>query len=267
MKKLLYLILLFVINWTITAQDQFTGIVQYDFIINNPNGVSFANPYLLYFNNQVSFYIENGDAKRIDSSIDHDMMEITGNIVEEKIMKSTLSKDYVYTNVDKCKLIFQEEINQKVFVVNDSIANIKWKLSTKNKKIGKYTCQKADGLYRGRTYTVWFTTEIPVSHGPWKLRGLPGLIVEATDQTNKFKYEIAKIDLGVNPLMVEKKIVIPDDVKKIRPMSVYVDAIKNEYENTMARARASLPKGARLAEDHECDECPKRNNRTKELYN
>ncbi|WP_051473726.1 GLPGLI family protein [Aquimarina macrocephali] len=264
MKKLLYLILLFVINWTITAQDQFTGIVQYDFIINNPNGVSFANPYLLYFNNQVSFYIENGDAKRIDNSIDQDMMEITGNIVEEKIMKSTLSKDYVYTNVDKGELIFQEEINQKVFVVNDSTANIKWKLSTKNKKIGKYTCQKADGLYRGRTYTVWFTTEIPVSHGPWKLRGLPGLILKVTEETGKYEFQASKVDLSPETKVVNKRLKKPE-IEKPSSMEKYIKAIKNKQKDFEAMLMATSS-DRNMKFKRNCDECPKAEDLSLEIF-
>ncbi|PKV50363.1 GLPGLI family protein [Aquimarina sp. MAR_2010_214] len=258
--------LIILLGNSLIAQEKIqTGIVTYYNIVNNPNGMSFTSTWKLYFDNNKSMYIKSKETKAMNIPKE----EVRGGTTirtEIKILKS--KKPFFYfSDIDKKELVFRETVSQELYTIKDSIETILWELHDEFKKVGIYQCQKATALFRGREYTVWFTTEVPVSHGPWKLRGLPGLIVEATDQTNKFKYEIAKIELGVNPLMVEKKIVIPDDVKKIQPMSVYVDAIKNEYENTMARARASLPKGARIAEDHECDECPKRNNRTKELYN
>lgn len=42
-----------------------------------------------------------------------------------------------------------------------------------------YECLMAQTDYHGRQWTVWFSTDIPLSFGPWKFRGLPGLILKA----------------------------------------------------------------------------------------
>ncbi len=263
--KFLAALITLLVNSLIAQEKIQTGIATYYNIVNNPNGISFTSTWKLYFDSNTSMYIKSKETNPIHKPKE-EIRGATTIRTEIKILKSKKPSFY-FSDLNKKELVFRETVSQELYTIKDSIETIPWKLHDEFKKVGIYQCQKATAPFRGREYTVWFTTEVPISYGPWKLRGLPGLIVEATDKTNKYKYEIAKIELGVKPLVVKEKLVIPDDVKKIQSMSVYIDAIKNEYENTMARARTSLPKGARLAQDHECDRCPKRNNRTKELYN
>lgn len=69
-----------------------------------------------------------------------------------------------------------------------------WQLSLKEQKIiGGYSCSLAIGKYAGRTYKVWYAPEIAISDGPWKLGGLPGLILEVTDETGEYTYTCARI--------------------------------------------------------------------------
>ncbi len=263
MKRLLYIVFVVGISIHVNAQNQVNGIVQYDFIINNPNGVSFANPYKLYFNNNKSLYLKNGESKRITEK-DENMVLISGKMIEEKIIKSTLPKNYVYTNPSENTLIFREGVNQKLFVVKDSVANIKWELSNDHKKIGQYDCQKAVGFYRGRTYTVWFTTEIPVSHGPWKLRGLPGLIMEAADEKNKYGFRATKVDLNPHENVISERLKEPE-VEKFSNMKNYSIAIKNKQKDFEAMLMAaSSDRDMKFKRD--CDECPKAEDLSLEIF-
>jgi len=49
---------------------------------------------------------------------------------------------------------------------------------------------------------VWFTSEIPVSIGPWKLYGLPGLILEATSENKKYTYIVTEINFQSDETIV-----------------------------------------------------------------
>ena len=61
----------------------------------------------------------------------------------------------------------------------------KWQLQADTPRIIKgYKCQKATTRYGGRNYVAWYTTAIPLADGPYKFKGLPGLILEIYD-TNK----------------------------------------------------------------------------------
>ncbi len=85
------------------------------------------------------------------------------------------------------KLMFSSIFFKNRILINDGYINFEWKISTEAKKIGNFNCIKATTTFRGRNYIAWFTTDIPVPYGPWKLNNLPGLILEAYDD-EKFVY-------------------------------------------------------------------------------
>ena len=51
---------------------------------------------------------------------------------------------------------------------------LEWKMTGEHGTVASFDCQKAECDFRGRRWEAWFTPEIPVSEGPWKLKGLPG---------------------------------------------------------------------------------------------
>lgn len=69
---------------------------------------------------------------------------------------------------------------------------INWKLSTETKKVGNYNLQKATTTFGGRNWVAWFNTDINLNEGPYKFRGLPGLIFEIADVQNSFNFNLVK---------------------------------------------------------------------------
>jgi len=75
------------------------------------------------------------------------------------------------------------------YILKDEKLDFGWQITSESKKIGEFECTKAISKpFRGRVYEVWFAPEIPVSSGPWKLCGLPGLILEAKDQSGEVQF-------------------------------------------------------------------------------
>ena len=63
---------------------------------------------------------------------------------------------------------------------DEPIYEMEWTIMEDSiKNILGFECIKAQTDYHGRTWKVWFSPEIPVHDGPWKLHGLPGMILNA----------------------------------------------------------------------------------------
>lgn len=80
--------------------------------------------------------------------------------------------------------------------IPDTALFIPWQLQSQTKLIAGLTCQLATGRFRGREYDAWFCPDIPVPAGPWKLQGLPGLIVEASDRSGTVRFSFQ----GMHPI-------------------------------------------------------------------
>jgi GLPGLI family protein len=52
-----------------------------------------------------------------------------------------------------------------------------------------YACTMATAHFKGRDWKAWFAEDIPLGYGPWKLCGLPGLVLKAADTTGQYCFE------------------------------------------------------------------------------
>ena len=83
--------------------------------------------------------------------------------------------------------------DRKMAIVKESIYKPKWDLIDEYKTIGKYKCQKAKAKINDRIYYAYFTKEIALSAGPWRIFGLPGLVIEAYDEDRKYSFFLESI--------------------------------------------------------------------------
>ncbi len=181
----------------------------------------------LYFNTYESIYIHNNyptktSIKRVDSK------NYKSNVI------ATVRPDDeglpIYRNIQTDTMIWKTDYGKGVPRIIEPIEKIDWKILNQHKKLDRFECTKAVGKFYGREYEVWFTPDIPVSFGPYKLGGLPGLILQAKSKDNDIKYELRSIETTTN------------DIEKIQPPQkgdlINMEEFKNRKINSLLRVEA-----------------------------
>lgn len=179
---------------------------------SNPSKVYEEN-FLLQFTNSASLY--KSYSKYYDDSVfESNMSKVKAGLSVSELgepirLKRSTNEQLLYQfNTDK--FYFIHPWISETLVIENSIDKVIWKLEDSSKLIGSLLCYKATGGLKGRIYDVWYCPDYPVKAGPWKLNGLPGLIVEATDRTKTVSFELLSVYRS-NKLFIN----LPDSHKKI----------------------------------------------------
>lgn len=186
-----FIISLSLILVSVSFYSQNNGYIEYDYVKNL--GTSYTTKGVLYFSDNNSSFIELKSGSSINKK------EYKENSKGETILKISNQTDVrpeVFFDTTMDSLYSLEVFHRKPYLIGENIPKIDWSLTDETKKIDQFECQKATANFRGRFYTVWFTKDIPVGFGPWKLNGLPGLILEAKDSFNQLYFFAKKIVVG-----------------------------------------------------------------------
>ncbi len=123
-----------------------------------------------------------------------------GRIQIHRNSKASGAEYYEFPN--EKKLARKEPLVMESYLIEDPMPAIDWKISSDTQTFGGLHCQKATGYFKGRTYTAWFCPDLPLHVGPWKLNGLPGVIVEAYDAKKdvQFMFDgVEKVAMVIKP--------------------------------------------------------------------
>lgn len=115
-----------------------------------------------------------------------------GNLVI--ISASSPIKSSYIINSESRNMLHISRVASDEYILEDEFPVQEWQILDESKDIGGYNCQKAITDFKGRKYEAWFTTDLPFPFGPWKLHGLPGLILSAKDEKNEVSFEFDGFD-------------------------------------------------------------------------
>ncbi len=98
-----------------------------------------------------------------------------------------IEKDYA-----KKTISFYDQFKSVKLMTTDSEAP-RWKIEKEFAEINNMKCQKAVTDYKGRSWEAWFSKDYPVSDGPYKFSGLPGLVVSVKDTGGQHIFNLIQI--------------------------------------------------------------------------
>ncbi|MBE4950730.1 GLPGLI family protein [Chryseobacterium culicis] len=118
---------------------------------------------------------------------------------------------------------FFQRVAMSLLSYKEPIIN-NWKLIDETKVINTINCKKAEVYFKGRKWTAWYSTEIPLPYGPYKFSALPGLIIKITDEKGDYDFELVKS--------------VSNTDLKGRLINIY----ENRYTNSTVTTKAELEK-------------------------
>lgn len=196
MKKTILTIFSFVFVLSISAQEKAIAKIHYQF--KHVNDTTQRDKFIkdevvLYLGESGTYYMSNA-SNRMAEQLSEQMSNASfdGNL---KLKGSgSAIKDWYLFDFANSKMKKVRKIGSSEFTVKEDFPRQNWIIEEETKEIGGYDCQKATTTFKGRNYEAWFCTDIPLPYGPWKLNGLPGLILSAKDDKNEVVFEYAGFD-------------------------------------------------------------------------
>lgn len=139
--------------------------------------------------------------QQIAESVINDNQTGNGNV----FLPNSYISFTIYKDRDEKQVYTLDKGAETSVFLNEEIYPQQWTIDSDSCRILNYLCYKATTKFRGREYEVYFAPEIPVNEGPWKLYGLPGLILAAKTTDGIFSFRA----IGIQEVN-DKSISIPD---------------------------------------------------------
>ena len=138
---------------------------------------------------------------RLDSVLVGKQQMTNGELFKIYNMYRPDFKEFLLENANTKRLSYYGKVSIDSYTYQEDIPQIDWVLSDSTKMICGYLCHQATAVFRGRNWIVWFC-DIPKSVGPWKLNGLPGLILEAQSEDKEHTFTAISVRKSSSPIIV-----------------------------------------------------------------
>lgn len=135
--------------------------------------------------------------RAVEKQLFNDAVKRYSETRDESAMNAVVYQTFLYifrSKPDNRMTVYDKAGSLEYGVYTEPLGEIEWKISDSTKTVLGYDCVMSTANYHGRHWTVWFAPDIPLQEGPWKLTGLPGLILEASESTGQHSFEATGLE-------------------------------------------------------------------------
>ncbi len=241
MKKILTTLVMCLVAMTAMAQEKADILVSYAYTKPTPRGKIDTEKMSLLANTTKAKYFN-------DLSLWVDSLKSTpeGNAQYREIIKKacmTVEPDgsvsfdlrkgpskkvhtYVFTNLADGEVTLFDKFGEDNGFYTEPFNEMDWTIAEDSTTtVLGYDCILAESDYHGRHWKAWFAPEIPIPFGPWKLRGLPGLILKATADGD-FSFTatgLERTDRIISPMYLKEDYTKVDRLKALDNAEYYAN--------------------------------------------
>ncbi|HEY6901811.1 MAG TPA: GLPGLI family protein [Puia sp.] len=142
----------------------------------------------LFFNDTVSTF------KAVPKDEAPDPFDNPGGGVRMVMRFGAADEGVIYRNYASSRSLEETSLDDKKFIVSDSIQKLPWKLTDETATFLNHPCKKATATSnRGAKLIAWYSEDIPVPVGPDRFSGLPGAILKLDVDSATIVYTATQI--------------------------------------------------------------------------
>lgn len=184
------IIILFTLNNIYSQNIEVISKAEYEVYVQpdstNINSKVRLEDFTLFIGKEQSLFISNNRYK-LDSIIYGSNSKDLALLMS--MPQSSSNKRIIKDNILN-KIITYDEISQNLYKIISDDKKLTWKIEKDTISKDGNVLRKATTKFKGRNYIAWFNYEIPITEGPYKFYGLPGLIFEIYDDRMYFSFKL-----------------------------------------------------------------------------
>ena len=173
----------------------------------------------LYITDTTSIFIDS-DLENIFKLDASDIDDLTGSQIKKAKDRISSIKYFIQKFHNKEYMTLSQEVSRKQFAGyrQEMMLPDIWHIRRDTATIAGLKSLKAECKYGGREWTAWFSPEVPISDGPSKFSGLPGLIVKLESADGDYQFILKGLERLKNraPKLPDNQIVERDKFKNLR---------------------------------------------------